>query len=274
VKGRWLRALERHAKLVIWLAVLGWLAYIAGAIASGRRFRPGWLFTLFLIFVAAGLLAAWVASRRRMAIREGRLPVLAKRKLRQQYPQLEAKDADLVERGFRQFFMACARSDGKYVAMPSKAVDAYWHALILDTKRYAEWCERTLGRFLHHVPAERLGSDAAANDGLRRAWFFACREEAIDPRRPTRLPLLFALDGKLEIPEGFHYVPNCHDIARKGKQADDATFPYCGTSFSDGSASGDLDGFGGAESSGSDGGGDGGDGGSGCGGGGCGGGGD
>jgi hypothetical protein len=198
--GAWLRALERHARLLTWLAVLGWLAYIAGAIASGRGFRPGWVFTLFLIFVAAGLLAAWVASRRRMAIREGRLPVLAKRKLRQQYPQMEAKDADLVERGFRQFFMACARSDGKYVAMPSKAVDAYWHALILDTKRYAEWCERTLGRFLHHMPAERLGSDAGANDGLRRAWFFACREEAIDPRRPSRLPLLFALDAKLGIP--------------------------------------------------------------------------
>src|SRR6185369_17776993 len=83
-----------------------------------------------------------------------------------------------------------------YVAMPSKAVDAYWHAFILDTNSYAEWCERTLGRFLHHVPAERLGSDAAANDGLRRAWFFACREEAIDPRKPSRLPLLFALAPK------------------------------------------------------------------------------
>jgi hypothetical protein len=42
--GRSLRLLERHARLVTWLAVLGWLAYIAGAIASGRRFRPGWLF--------------------------------------------------------------------------------------------------------------------------------------------------------------------------------------------------------------------------------------
>jgi hypothetical protein len=142
-----------------------------------------------------------------MAIREGRLPVLAKRKLREQYPQLEAKDADLVERGFRQFFMACARSDGKHVAMPSKAVDAYWHALILDTRSYAEWCERTLGRFLHHVPAERLGGDAAANDGLRRAWFFACKDEAIDPRKPSRLPLLFALDAKLGIPGGVVYSP-------------------------------------------------------------------
>jgi hypothetical protein len=57
MKGNWLRVAERHAKVLTWLAVLGWLAYVAGAIASGRRFRSGWLFTLFLILVAAGLLA-------------------------------------------------------------------------------------------------------------------------------------------------------------------------------------------------------------------------
>jgi hypothetical protein len=255
VTGAWPRVLERHAKLVTWLAVLGWLAYIVGAIASGRGFRPGWLFTLFLILVAGGLLAAWVASRRRMAIREGRLPVLAKRKLRQQYPQFEAKDADLVERGFRQFFMACARSDGKQVAMPSKAVDAYWHALILDTRSYAEWCERTLGRFLHHVPAERLGSDAAANDGLRRAWFFACKDEAIDPRKPSRLPLLFALDAKLGMPGGVVYSPRPRPAGSRGGSDGGAEITY-GDDFADASFSGDADAMGGADA-----GGDGGDGG-------------
>ena len=260
--GKWLRALERHARIVTWLAVLGWLAYIAGATSSGHRFRPGWLFTLFLIFVAAGLLAAWVASRRRMAIREGRLPVLAKRKLRQQYPQLEAKDADLVERGFRQFFMACARSDGNYVAMPSKAVDAYWHALILDTRSYAEWCERTLGRFLYHVPAERLGSDAAANDGLRRAWFFACKDEAINPRKPTRLPLLFALDAKLGVAGGVVYSPRPRPAGARGKSDGGVEITY-GDDFADASFSGDADAMGGADAGGD---GDGGDDGGGCGG--------
>ena len=256
MKRRLLGALARHAGLVTWLAVLGWLAWVGGAISTGRPFRVGWLGTLFLIVVSSALLAAWVASRRRMAIREGRLPVLAKRKLRQQYPQLEAKDADLVERGFRQFFMACARSDGKYVAMPSKAVDAYWHALILDTKSYAEWCERTLGRFLHHLPAERLGSDAAANDGLRRAWFFACREEAIDPRLPTRLPLLFALDAKLGFPGGLVYSPRPRPPGVGGKSGGAAEITY-GEDFADASFSGDADAMGGADAGG-DGGGDGG----------------
>src|SRR4029078_10825439 len=78
---------------------------------------------------------------------------------------------------------------------------------ILDTKSYADWCDRTLGRFLHHIPAERLGSDAKANDGLRRAWVWACRDETVAPRKPSRLPLLFALDTKLGVAGGIVYSP-------------------------------------------------------------------
>ncbi|MEO5844819.1 MAG: hypothetical protein ABIQ33_08250 [Caldimonas sp.] len=245
-----LSALARHFKLVTWLAILGWFTWVGGAISTRQPFRVGWVGTLFFIFVSAALLAAWVHSRQRMAIREGALPVLPKRKLRQEFPALAVKDADLVERGFRQFFMACSRSNGQYVAMPSKIVDAYWHACILDTRSYAEWCDRTLGRFLHHVPAERLGSDAKANDGLRRAWFFACKEEAINPRKPSRLPLLFALDTKLGVAGGVVYSPAPRP---KGTSADGSIEINYGDDFSDASFSGDASDMGG-----SDGGGDGG----------------
>ncbi len=250
MKRQLLNALARHAKLVTWLAVLGWFAWIGGSISTKQPFRVGWFGTLFFIFVSSALLAAWVRSRQRMAIREGRLPVLPKRKLRQEFPALAAKDADLVERGFRQFFMACSRSDGQYVAMPSKIVDAYWHAFILDTRSYAEWCERTLGRFLHHVPAERLGSDAKANDGLRRAWFFACKDEAINPRKPSRLPLLFALDNKFGVQGGVVYSPALRPKVASAEGGIDITY---GDDFTDASFSGDAGDLGGA-----DGGGDGG----------------
>lgn len=250
MKRGFLRFLARHARLIGWLAVLCWLAWIGGAIASGRPFRIGWIGVLFGIFVTLSLFHAWVGSWQRMAIRESALPVLTQRKLRQQFPHLEAKDADLVERGFRQFFMACSRSDRQFVAMPSKLVDAYWHAFILDTQRYAEWCGRTLGRFLHHVPTERLGSDAKANDGLRRAWFFACKEEAINPRAPSRLPLLFALDTKFAIPGGVVYSPRPRPAG--GGDGGGGEISY-GTDFSASGFSGDAGAMGG-----SDGGGDGG----------------
>jgi hypothetical protein len=117
---------------------------------------------------------------------------------------------------------------------------------------------------MHHTPAEVLGRDPKRNDGLRRTWYWACKEESIDPRKPSRLPLLFALDKKFGIAGGFSYVPDCSDINRQS--GSDA---FCGTSFGGGdggSAAGDCDGFGGCESSG--GGDGGGDGGGGCGGGG------
>lgn len=229
------------------------------------RQGPGRLivFALFMMLLVATL-GAWLGWQRERYIREQPLPQFLKRKLREAYPHLQQKDTDLVERGLRQFFLACHRSNKKFVAMPSRVVDAMWHEFILHTQAYKDWCQLALGHFLHHTPAEALGAHADRNDGLRRAWWWACKDEAINPRQPTRLPLLFALDAKLGIANGFHYLPDCRNGA-PGR--DDSGGAHCGTSFSDGSASGDDDGFGGV-----DGGGDGGDGG--VDGGGCGGGGD
>jgi hypothetical protein len=37
--------------------------------------------------------------------------------------------------------------------VPDEAIDAVWHAHILDTQAYIRDCERLFGRYLHHVPA-------------------------------------------------------------------------------------------------------------------------
>lgn len=270
--SRWQRFALRHAGQFKWLLVMAWA--LAGWAALSGRWSPGfgWPVMVFVSAVALGAIGAWARWRRERVIRESPLPQFLKRKLRDAYPALRQKDADLVERGLRQFFLACSRSPGKFVAMPSKVVDAMWHEFILHTQAYQRWCELALGRFLHHTPAEALGPDPGRNDGLRRAWYWCCRDEGIKPRMPTRLPLLFALDQKLQIANGFHYLPDCGDVGVKSRQGGDGSGTYCATSFSDGSASGDGGSFGGAESS-TDGSGDGGgsDGGSGCGGG-CGGG--
>lgn len=268
----------RHTGDFKWLVAGAWALVILGAI--GGAWMPGSTLITFgvVLLVAAAVIDAWGRWQRERVIREGPLPHWLKRKLREAHPSMSLKDAELVERGLRQFFLACHRSRGKFVAMPSRAVDTMWHDFILHTQGYREWCALALGRFLHHTPAEALGGAAKHNDGLRRAWFWACKDEAINPRKPSRLPLLFALDAKLEIPNGFRYKADCGDIARKSQAGGDPASGaiYCGTSFSDGSATGDSAGFGGeapsgGEGSGSDG--SGGDGGSGCGGGGCGGGG-
>lgn len=206
----------------------------------------------------------WRQAARAETIRRHPLPAGLFDALRLEHPALTQKDCELVAQALRQFFLVHLRSGGRFVAMPSQVVDDLWHAFILDTRAYARFCERAFGQFLHHTPAVALGSQRRSNVGLRRCWWHACREENIAPRRPTRLPLLFAIDGKLGIAGGFRYVVDCRGVARdRGRHGDgSAAVVHCGSDFADASVDGSTEGFGDAGA------GDGGDGG----GGGCGGG--
>ena len=201
---------------------------------------------LFLAVALVKSLSAWEQSLRRQFVRDAALPRFLVDRLLAAYPTLKAGDAELVLRGLRQFFMAHLRSDRKFVGMPSKVVDTAWHEFILHTRAYEAWCGSAFGALLHHTPAEAMGgNNVKRNDGLRRTWYWACKEESINPRAPTRLPLLFALDKKFGIEGGYRYEANCGSI---GRASDSNT--HCGSVFSDSSsgASGDADGFGGSES--------------------------
>lgn len=264
---------RRRIDALAWGRRLLWVVCVA-AVLYGRN-AAVFFAAVVIGLVLNGALKAWQESARRQFIREARLPPFLLDKLRDIYPQLQPRDTELVVRGLRQFFMAHLRSKRQFVGMPSKVVDAAWHEFILHTQAYQQWCRYAFGGMLHHTPAEVLGRSAKRNDGLRRTWYWACKEESIDPRQPSRLPLLFALDAKFAIAGGFSYVPDCGEIDRAARSG-----AHCGTSFGDGgsgSGPGDSSGFGGSESSSGDGGsGDsssGSDGGSGCGGGGGGGGG-
>jgi len=93
--------------------------------------------------------------------------------------------------------------------MPSQVVDEAWHNFILFTKDYEVFCNGSLRRFLHHVPAEAMESKITAQIGIKRTWDMCCFKEDIDPKSPARLPLLFAIDTDLKIENGFHYSLDC-----------------------------------------------------------------
>jgi hypothetical protein len=230
-------------------------------------------FIAFVGLVSAGIAAVlWqrqIALRREAYIRSFALPKGLFDKLRQRHPHLTPKDCQLISQGIRQFFLAHLKSGRKYVSMPSQVVDDLWHELILYTKNYQLFCRKAFGRFLHHTPAVALSKGQQSNEGIRRCWRYACLEENINPRSPTRLPLLFALDGKLNIPNGFHYIADCEAVRRQTSNEAGGSAVHCGADFSSSSFDGGTDGL--DSSSGSDGDGDGDSGGDGCGGGGCGG---
>lgn len=223
---------------------------------------------LLSLFLAIALLIFW--SRWRLAaraefIRGYRLPPGLYTRLQAKRPELTLKDCQLTAQALRQFFLAYLKSGRQFVSMPSQLADDLWHEFILYTRHYDAFCKEAFGRFLHHTPAVVLSRDKQNNTGLRRVWWHCCKEENIDPRQPTRLPLLFALDTKLGIADGFRYTPDCTALRDNRNDTGTGSTPYCGSDFSDSSFDGGTDGFGDASSG--DGGDGGGDRGGGCGGG-------
>lgn len=191
------------------------------------------------------LLARLRRSAREAYIRGYVFPPGLMDRLMARRPGLTAKDCHLVGRALRHFFLAYLKGGRKFVSMPSQVVDDLWHEFILYTRHYETFSRKAFGRFLHHTPAAVLGPDRQGNAGLRRVWWHTCKEENINPRAPSRLPLLFALDAKLGIADGFHYAADCGDLRRRGLGSPSGTTGvHCGGDFSSSSYDGGTDGFG------------------------------
>lgn len=195
------------------------------------------------------LVAGWSLRRARTArreafIRDYTFPKGLFDRLAKARPELAFKDIALTSHALRHFFLAYLRSGRRPVSMPSQVADDLWHEFILYTRNYDAFCRAAFGTFLHHTPAVVLSADRPGNAGLRRTWWWCCREEHIDPRRPSRLPLLFALDGKLGIADGFHYRADCGQRPGQVGRDDGGTTIYCGTGFGDATFDGSGDGFG------------------------------
>jgi hypothetical protein len=77
-------------------------------------------------------------------------------------------DPDTAERIIEQalaFLATCARHPRGSGLAPSRAVDHGWHAFILHTRDYADFCQRTAGRFIHHHP-DAPGQAPAEQDAI------------------------------------------------------------------------------------------------------------
>jgi hypothetical protein len=139
-------------------------------------------------------------------------PALRK-KILTRYPHLNDDQVSLVLETLRDYFAICNQSGKRMVSMPSQVVDVAWHEFILFTRAYKVFCTKALGRFLHHTPTEAMKTPTMAQEGIKHAWKIACSREMIDPKKPDRLPMIFAIDTLLNIQDGYRYVLDCTNPA-------------------------------------------------------------
>lgn len=125
--------------------------------------------------------------------------------LREKYAHLTDEEIADVLVALKQYFLISRERGNDMVSMPSKVVDVAWHEFILFTRDYEKFCRQAFGQFLHHTPAEAMESNKVMDEGMRRAWRWLAILEELDPANPARLPLLFAIDQRLNIPDGNFY---------------------------------------------------------------------
>ncbi|GAA3935560.1 hypothetical protein [Litoribacillus peritrichatus] len=176
------------------------------------------IITFAIIIVLIGVYQYKKALKRKRAVRidSYQFPKSIPEKIIKTYPHLSEEQVNQVMSGLREYFHICNLAGRKMVAMPSQAVDLAWHEFILFTKHYELFCKHCLGRFLHHTPAEAMSTPTLAQDGIKRVWRISCHREVISPIKPKQLPMLFAMDASLKIPDGFNYSLNCKHKNQSG----------------------------------------------------------
>lgn len=107
---------------------------------------------------------------------------------------LSLAEADRDVALYRCFLKLCAWYPGEPV-VPSRAIDAVWHAHILDTAKYLADCETAFGRFMDHFPYLGLRGE----DDFR-AWNAAY----------ARTRELFMKHFSVDLPEG-SAAQTCHN---------------------------------------------------------------
>lgn len=176
--------------------------------------------------------------RTRALVRERRVrayevPVHNLLALQATYPHLQLRDLELVAKALRGFLVVRLRAGSSPIELPSRSVATLWASVAQDKQSYAAFCAETFGSPLSPAPAvsgraqdgdpESRGEPTAA---MRLTWRLACQDEYIDPQAPTRLPLLFAVDAKLRIPDGLHHrLEDFMALDQRERGDDDAPNP-------------------------------------------------
>ena len=165
---------------------------------------------LLVWLIVYGLIAMWRQSPKQIKfIQNYTFHPGIKVQLVKRHPGLTEVQIEQVFQGLRSYFEICRKANGIMIAMPSRIVDEAWHEFILYTREYNKFCQRAFNHFLHHNPSDVMSSTKPVQFSIKLAWKLSCEQAVIDHKKATSLPLLFAIDTLLEIPDGFNYSFDC-----------------------------------------------------------------
>ncbi len=104
-------------------------------------------------------------QRRRLAVIDLEDFSGVERKVREHFVELGRElSAGYVERGIyalKQYY-AVALLDPANAHAVSRVIDPFWHAHILHTEQYMEFCNRVVGEYMHHQPLDHARPDHVA----------------------------------------------------------------------------------------------------------------
>ena len=179
------------------------------------------LYILLMLSVVVVFSDQWFAEadqRRARYLRHYALPKTALYGLQQYYPQLSSEQLAQVEHGLLCFFSYQQASHDQALVPPSVAVAALWAVFAQDTSVYRQFCLRAFGKVYPPVAAAAMGEDKQQSQALSLTWALSCRDEVINPRTPSSLPLLFGLDAALEIRDGLRYRLDSTGLYAEGQR--------------------------------------------------------
>lgn len=118
-------------------------------------------------------------------------------KFKQRFDNPDVYKIEYAIKGFISFLSFCKAFPKTNIPMPSDVVDEIWHEFILHTRDYASFCDKYLGRFLHHVPnqdIERKSISEQEVSEILHLWTLTCLSENLDPFSSDSKPHLFYAD--------------------------------------------------------------------------------
>lgn len=115
-------------------------------------------------------------------------------------------------RALHPFFLA-TQANGQPSPIPPVVTADLWHLFAASTREYEIVCRSAFGHPLPPTAATGLRGSVIDDEALERTWTHTCRQEGIQPHRPSRLPLLFEVDARLGIADGFTWVLDRSDAA-------------------------------------------------------------